>query len=330
VGSGAPGKTRVEVNLSDSTDQVALGYLKKYGRKLAVEWPIQGLKYGALAALAVGGAGYMAASAAVQKARSLFGGRELASYDPAAAAAKKQEGGFFSRMIRNHIQETLAHEMSRTMSLMIAINQEARLRQEMGGDMMVDMEKALERGDYLNLKEAAKHPRFEMSTVRTWEYDEHWIVSATGRRARVCVQGYLDQKEEVERESNEKLERRRRAKERKKQGLPPEEPPTEQSQAEKTFDWHFVHVSVFFDDDSRQLILTHDDEAGKDLLLLPDAEWPGDEPSRTSAGIEEAWEVDEDEGHPLPQRRAHAPSQFIDAEVIQPQAPKSKSKTKKR
>jgi hypothetical protein len=54
VGSAAPGKTRVEVNLSDSTDQVALGYLKKYGRKLAVDWPIQGLKYGALAALAVG------------------------------------------------------------------------------------------------------------------------------------------------------------------------------------------------------------------------------------------------------------------------------------
>jgi hypothetical protein len=79
------------------------------------------------------------------------------------------------------------------------------------------------------------------------------------------VQGYLDQKEEVERESNEKVERRRRAKERKKQGLPPEEPPKEDNQAEKTFDWHFVHMSVFFDDDSRQLILTHD---GTPALVL--------------------------------------------------------------
>jgi hypothetical protein len=72
--------------------------------------------------------------------------------------------------------------------------------------------------------------------------------------------------------------------------------------------------------------LTPTDEAGKDLLLLPDAEWPGDGPSRTSADIEEAWDGDEDEGHSLRQRRAHAPSQFIDAEVVQPQAPKNKTK----
>lgn len=70
----------------------------------------------------------MAASALAQKARSLFGGREVASYDPSAAAAKKKEGNFFSRMLQSHIQETLAHEVSRTMSLMAAINEASRLR----------------------------------------------------------------------------------------------------------------------------------------------------------------------------------------------------------
>jgi hypothetical protein len=72
----------------------------------------------------------MAASAVAQKARSLFGGREVATYDSAAAAdAKKKEGGFFSRMLKSHLQEALAHEVSRTMSLLTAINQEPRLRQ---------------------------------------------------------------------------------------------------------------------------------------------------------------------------------------------------------
>jgi hypothetical protein len=47
-------RRRVEVNLNESVDQVAMGYLKKYGRKLVVDWPLQGLKYGALGALAVG------------------------------------------------------------------------------------------------------------------------------------------------------------------------------------------------------------------------------------------------------------------------------------
>lgn len=49
-GSGA---RRVEVNLSESVDQVAKGYLKKFGSKMA-ELPGKTLKYGALAALAVG------------------------------------------------------------------------------------------------------------------------------------------------------------------------------------------------------------------------------------------------------------------------------------
>lgn len=53
-GGGGPRRPRVEINLSESTDQVALGYLKKYGRKLAVEWPLQGLKFSALALLAAG------------------------------------------------------------------------------------------------------------------------------------------------------------------------------------------------------------------------------------------------------------------------------------
>ncbi len=48
---------------------------------------------------------------------------------------------------------------------------------------MIDMEKAMDRGEYLNPKIADQHPRFEMKTVRTWEYDEHWLVSATGRQA---------------------------------------------------------------------------------------------------------------------------------------------------
>jgi hypothetical protein len=53
-GAGSGSRRRVEVNLAESVDQVALGYLKKYGRKVAIDWPIQGLKYGALGALALG------------------------------------------------------------------------------------------------------------------------------------------------------------------------------------------------------------------------------------------------------------------------------------
>ncbi len=53
-GAGSGARRRVEVNLAESVDQVALGYLKKYGRKVAIDWPIQGLKYGALGALALG------------------------------------------------------------------------------------------------------------------------------------------------------------------------------------------------------------------------------------------------------------------------------------
>lgn len=320
--------------MAEPVDQVAMGYLKKYGRKVAIDWPIQGLKYGALGALAIGGAGYMAASALTQKARSLFGGREVASYDPSAAAAKKKEGNFFSRMLQSHIQETLAHEVSRTMSLLAAINQASRLRHEMGGDVMIDMEKAMDRGEYLNPKIADKHPRFEMKTVRTWEYDEHWLVSATGRRARICVQGYLDEKADLDREVEEKAERRQRAKERKKMGLKPEEETEgdKNKQAEKTFNWHFVHISVFFDNDSRQLILTHDAEAGEDLIVLPDAEWPGQErsgrgaPHGASADVDDAWSDEEDEDtDALRQRRPKAP-QFIDAEVVQPKAANKNNK----
>jgi hypothetical protein len=50
----------------------------------------------------------------------------------------------------------------------------------MGGDVMIDMENAMDRAVYLNTNTAGKHPRFEISTVRTWEYDEHWLVSSTG------------------------------------------------------------------------------------------------------------------------------------------------------
>lgn len=46
--------------------------------------------------------------------------------------------------------------------------------------MTIDVESQLDRTDYLNQTEANKHPRFEMSTVRTWEYDEYWIVSESG------------------------------------------------------------------------------------------------------------------------------------------------------
>ena len=77
------------------------------------------------------------------------------------------------------------------------------------------------------------------------------------------MQGYLDEKDDLDREVEEKAERRQRAKERKKMGLKPEE--EDNKQAEKTFNWHFVHISVFFDNDSRQLILTHD---GKNVLPI--------------------------------------------------------------
>jgi hypothetical protein len=90
-----------------------------------------------------GGAGVVAASALAQKARSLFGGREVASYDPSAAAAKKKEGNFFSRMLQSHIQETLAHEVSRTMSLLAAINEASRLRH--GTTLLASLSLSLQR-----------------------------------------------------------------------------------------------------------------------------------------------------------------------------------------
>jgi hypothetical protein len=73
------------------------------------------------------------------------------------------------------------------------------------------------------------------------------------------VQGYLDEKDDLEREALEKSERKQRARERKRQGLKPEEDESaKDKKAEKAYNWHFVHISVFFDNDSRQLILTHD------------------------------------------------------------------------
>ncbi len=50
---------RVEINLSETSDKVALSFIKKYGKKVAIEWPKKGLKFAALATggtlLAVGG-----------------------------------------------------------------------------------------------------------------------------------------------------------------------------------------------------------------------------------------------------------------------------------
>lgn len=293
----------------------------------------------------------MAVSAAAQKARSLFGaGREVSSYDP--AAAKKKKEGFFARLLKNQMQEALVHEMSRTMSLMTALNAQPRLHQVMGGEAMIDMEHALEPSEYLNLKIAKQHPRFEISTVRTWEYDEHRLVSASGRQARLVVQSFLDEKEDLERESAAKVAKRRRARERRKLGLPPEEEKAEEAKPEKTYNWTFVHMSVFLNNDSRQVILTHDgiglllplkqlyhddsnqqcgyhcteNLAGKDLILLSDAEWPGDKVRDIDEEevVAEAFE-DEDEDDKRRRRTAHS-MQFIDAEVIQPKSTGKKSK----
>lgn len=149
---------------------------------------------------------------------------------------------------------------------------------ELGGDMTVDLENLIDRSNYLNIEEAKKHPRFEMKTVRTWEYDELWIVSQTGmtlfalnvdcteaytlvagKRARLCVQAYLDEKEDLERESEELIRKRREKKRRKKEGLPPLEEEPAKKKEEKTYDWKFAHISAFFDDDTRQLVITHDE-----------------------------------------------------------------------
>lgn len=81
--------------------------------------------YGTLACQS-GGVGYMTASALAQKVRSLFGAKDVIAYDP--SMAKKKEGGFFSRLIKNQLQEALAHEVSRTMSTLAAINRDNRLR----------------------------------------------------------------------------------------------------------------------------------------------------------------------------------------------------------
>jgi len=52
--SGSSRQRRVELNLSESAGQLAVDYAKKYGYKLAVEWPLKGLKFGGLALLAAG------------------------------------------------------------------------------------------------------------------------------------------------------------------------------------------------------------------------------------------------------------------------------------
>lgn len=66
----------------------------------------------------------MAASAVAQKARSLFSGKEVMSFDPKA----KKEEGFFSRLLKRHFKEVMAHEVSRSMSIMMVINQDFMLR----------------------------------------------------------------------------------------------------------------------------------------------------------------------------------------------------------
>jgi len=68
----------------------------------------------------------VAASAAVRRVRSLFGGKEVGSYDP--AAANEKEGGFFSRLFKNQVKEWMAHEVSRTMATIVTINQNFAMR----------------------------------------------------------------------------------------------------------------------------------------------------------------------------------------------------------
>lgn len=62
-----------------------------------------------------------------------------------------------------------------------------------------------------------------------------------------------------------------------------------------------------------------EEAAGKDILILPDAEWSGDELSSKGEHAEALREEEEE-----PPRRPHAP-QFIDAEVVTPPTRQSDS-----
>jgi len=267
------------VNLSDSKAHVAMSYLKKYARKLAIEWPLKGLRYGLVAALVLGGAGYAVASAAAQRARSLFfRGRGVGHHDPAA----KEKPGFLARMFMAPLQETLAQEVSRLMGIIAAIGQCPQVHSEMGGEILLDTEKPVQKNEFLNPEVAARHPRFEVSALRVWEYDEIWLRSDNGKRARVCSQSFLTKKEEEE--IQEDLKKKEKSEQDK----------------EKNISWTYTHLSVFFDDDTSQLVLVHNaDEAANDLLILPNAEWLGDKPTAKASST----------------RRD--PPRIIDAEVVE-------------